>query len=247
MLIGMVLLAIVFAFLGWGIHRKKWYFLISGYNTMSKEEQALVNVEGLGKAIGIMCYVLAVALVALGVSMQYNLWMLLWIVTGLIIVIPIVFVFYTRRFYPDGLQGKGTGTKPKMKKRSIIITSVTLIFVAVLMYYAWQPTKFQVTSTHFDVSGVYGDQMAWQDISELTLSEELPAIGARTNGSAVGSKLKGNFKLKNGEKVKLFLDKQIDQFIFFTWKEKKYIINAPSEVKTKQLYEEMLNVWSKNK
>ena len=245
MLILMSILAIVFVFLGWGIHRKKWHFLISGYNTMSKEEQAQVDVEGLGKAVGIMCYCLAFALVALGLFAQFNLWQLLWVMTVFLIVVPIGFVFYSRRFYP---QGKTTSdANPKMKKVSFIVTTLTLLIVAGLMYFAWQPTKFTVTADHFDVSGVYGDQMAWKDIAELTLSEELPAIGARTNGSAVGSKLKGNFKLKNGEQVKLFLDKQVNQYITFTWKEKKYIINAPSEEKTKRLFEEMMNVWTENK
>lgn len=247
MLIGMILLAIVFAFLGWGIHRKKWYFLISGYNTMSKEEQAEVNVEGLGKAIGIMCYILAVALVALGVFVHFNLWELLWIVTILMIVIPIFFVIYSRRFYPNGVGKTGLGKNSKMNKVSAIITIVTLIVVAVVMYFSFQSTKFKVTTDHFDVSGVYGDQMAWKEIEDITLSNELPAIGARTNGSAVGSKLKGNFKLKNGEQVKLFLDKQVNQYITFTWKGKKYIINEPSKEETKRLYEEMLDVWSEHK
>ena len=247
MLIGMVILAFVFIFLGWGIQREKWYFLISGYNSMSKEEQAQIDVEGLGKAIGAMCYFLAVALVALGLFVHFNLWELLWFVTVLIIVIPILFVFYTRRFYPNGMSSTISGTKPKTKKVSVMITSITLISVAILLYFAWQPTNFKVTPDYFDVSGVYGDQMAWNEIDELTLIEDLPVIGARTNGSAVGSKLKGNFKLKNGEQVKLFLEKQVKQYITYTWKGKKYFINLPSKEKTKGLYEEMLNAWSESK
>ena len=37
----------VFLFLGVAIHIFKWYFLISGYNTMSKEKKAKYNVEGI--------------------------------------------------------------------------------------------------------------------------------------------------------------------------------------------------------
>ena len=149
MLIGMVILAVVFVFLGWGIQWKKWYFLISGYNAMSKEEQAQVDVEGLGKAICAMCYFLAVAFIALGLFVHFNLWELLWFVTILIIVIPILFVFYTRRFYPKGMSSTISGTKPKTKKASAIITTLTLIFVAILLYFAWQPTNFKVTTEHF--------------------------------------------------------------------------------------------------
>lgn len=46
----------VFLFLGVAIHIFKWYFLISGYNTMSKEKKAKVDTHGLGKIMGIYCY-----------------------------------------------------------------------------------------------------------------------------------------------------------------------------------------------
>ena len=243
MLIGMILLGIVLIFLGWGIHKKKWYFLISGYNTMSKEEQAQVDVNRLAKAVALMCYLLALALVAIGIFTHYNLWNLLWMVTIFIVVMPIGFIFYTRKFYPKGMARTSSGTTPKAKKISTMISVIVLIIVGILLYFSVQPTKFDVTPKHFDISGMYGDQMNWEEIATIELIEQLPDIAARTNGSSVGSKLKGNYKLKSGEKVKLFLDKKVSTYISFKWDGKTYIINKPSKAETEELYDEMIRNW----
>ena len=49
------------------VHVFKWYFLISGYNTMSKEKKAKVNTEGLGRLIGMYSYVNGGVFIVLGV------------------------------------------------------------------------------------------------------------------------------------------------------------------------------------
>ena len=51
LLIGVLLIA-----MGLAVHVFKWHFLISGYNTMSKEKKANVDTEGLGRLIGIYLY-----------------------------------------------------------------------------------------------------------------------------------------------------------------------------------------------
>jgi len=43
-------------------------------------------------------------------------------------------------------------------------------------------------------------------IENVSLKEELPTIQIRTNGSALGSKLKGHFKTKELGSVKLFVN-----------------------------------------
>ena len=103
-----VILAIFLAFLGWGVHKKRWHFLISGYNMMTEEEKAQVNVEGLAKAIAWMCYVLAALFIGMGLLMEFELWDLLWVVTVAIIIVPLFFVFYARRFYSNGVKITGT-------------------------------------------------------------------------------------------------------------------------------------------
>ena len=238
-----IVLAIFLAFLGWGIQKKRWYFLISGYNMMTEEEKAQVNAEGLAKAIGWMCYVLAVLFIGMGLLMEFELWDFLWVVTVAIIIVPLYFVFYSRRFYPKGMKSTGTGS-PKVKKISTIITVVTLIGAGIIIYFSMQPTKFDVDSGGFTISGMYGDTMSWEEMSGIQLVEELPEIAVRTNGFSIGSKSKGNFKFKNGDKAKLFVDKSVPAFITFTWNGELYYLNKPSVEETEKLFEEMKGVWA---
>jgi hypothetical protein len=43
----MITVALIFIVLGIGIKYAKMYYLIAGYNTMSKEQQARVDIEGI--------------------------------------------------------------------------------------------------------------------------------------------------------------------------------------------------------
>lgn len=50
------LMGLTLFLMGLAVHRFKWYFLISGYNTMKKEKKANVDVESLGKLMGMYGY-----------------------------------------------------------------------------------------------------------------------------------------------------------------------------------------------
>ena len=227
-------LAALFVLIGWGVHIKKWYFLISGYNMMSKEEQAKVNVEPLAKSLAIMSYIIAVLLLLMGITIHFELWTLSMVVTGLMIVIPFYFVFKGQKYYNDS---SASGTNKKTKKISLIITVVTLVFVAIILYFSMQPTKYKVSDSELSISGMYGGDYTWDSIESIQMLEELPAIGARTNGSAVGSKLKGNFKFKDGDSVVLFVDKSVPPFIRLEVDGKVIIFNDTTEQNTKALFE----------
>ena len=237
-----ILLAVFMVLLGLGVHKKRWYFLISGYNMMSKEEQAKVDIEGVAKAIGWMSYIMAALFIGMGLLIEFEQWNLLWVITIAIIFVPFCFMFYSRRFYPKGMKRTGTGS-PKMKRISMGVTVVTLIGAGIIVYFSIQPTKFNVDSEAFEISGMYGDKISWEEISEIQLVNELPEIAIRSNGASVGSIRKGNFKFKNGEKAKLFVDRSVPAFITFTWNDELYYLNKSTVDETEKLYEDMMDVW----
>ena len=237
-----ILLAVFMVLLGLVVHKKRWYFLISGYNMMSKKEQAQVNIEGLAKSLGWMCYILAALFIGMGLLIEFEQWNLLWVITIAIIFVPLCFVFYSRRFYPKGMKRTGTGS-PKMKRISMVVTVVTLIGAGIIVYFSIQPTKFNVDSEQFTISGMYGDEISWEQISNIQLVNELPKIAIRSNGASFGSIQKGNFKFKNGEKAKLFVDRSVPAFITFTWNGELYYLNKSTVEETEKLFEDMMNVW----
>ena len=52
----LIILGILFIVMGLAVHVFKMHFLISSYNTMSKEKKKKVDVEGLARFVGIYSY-----------------------------------------------------------------------------------------------------------------------------------------------------------------------------------------------
>ncbi|WP_087758712.1 DUF3784 domain-containing protein [Herbinix luporum] len=75
----LIIVGIILIGIGLGVHVFKWYFLISGYNTMSKEKKEKVDIKGLARLLGIYAYIngglfiLAGGLVWLRIKMAYIL------------------------------------------------------------------------------------------------------------------------------------------------------------------------------
>lgn len=232
-----IILAALFIVIGWGVHKKKWYFLISGYNTMSKKEKAEVEIEPLAKSLALMSYILAVLMLLLGLCVHFNYWTFATIVTITLIIVPFIFIFQSRKYYKKGLFGGVVGSRSK--KVSFIITIVSLLFVGILFYFSLQPTKIEVTDGGLSISGVYGDDYTYDKIENVTLLDTLPEIAVRTNGSSIGSIRKGHFKFKNGNKATLFIDTRIPSYIEFHVDGKTIILNEESKEATQQLFERL--------
>lgn len=203
---------------------------------MSKEEKAKVDVVPLAKSLAIMSYIIAGLLLLMGLAIYFEWMTFTYVIIGLMIIIPTVFAIRAQKYYNSAAM---FGSSKKSKKISITITVITLLIVGVIMYFSIQPTKIEVTETGLSISGMYGDDYTWDSIEQLQLMNELPEIAMRTNGSAVGSKLKGHFKFKDGNKAILFLDKNVPAFIQIEVNGKTIILNEPTVEATAALYEKL--------
>lgn len=226
-------------FLGFAVYKLKWYFLISGYNMMSKEEKKHVDVKSLSRLVGYYCYFLAFLFLLLGIldwqdATEYS--------TPVMIVmfLSAIFVFiksqrYNRKSVDEhGKLQKGAGKKLKI---SLMISGISFVGAGILLYVSMQPTSIYVKQDRLEIGGLYGDTYKWEDIEQLTRMEEMPDIAIRTNGSAIGSHLKGHFKLENGDKVKLFIDKSKPPYISFVSNGRRVIFNLETAHKTEEAYE----------
>ena len=162
---------------------------------------------------------------------------------ALIVVFTVIVVVKAQKYNHNLVDENGKWKKGASKnfKRPAIISIITLIGVAVIFYFALQPTEVSLTDDAIEIAGMYGDTYEFAKMKQLTLLEELPEIAMRTNGSAVGSKLEGYFKFENGEKAKLFVDKKFPPFIQFTNEGKTVIFNLSTEAETRALYEKLSN------
>ncbi|MER2129114.1 DUF3784 domain-containing protein [Solibacillus sp.] len=238
-----ILLALLFIFLGFAMTKLKWYFLISGYNTMTKEQKQNVDVEGMAKLFGLYSYALAALFIVIGIVAYLEYANLILPLVALIVVFTVIVVVKAQKYNHNLVDENGKWKKGASKnfKRPAIISIITLIGVALIFYFALQPTEVNLTDDAIEIAGMYGDTYEFAKMKQLTLLEELPEIAMRTNGSAVGSKLEGYFKFENGEKAKLFVDKKFPPFIQFTNEGKTVIFNLSTEAETRALYEKLSN------
>jgi len=237
-------LLIGLSLIGMGIlvHVFKWHFLIAGYNTMPKEKKANVDTKGLGRLVGTYLYfngivfILAGAVDALGFKMA--------IAPALVIFgISTIFLLIRAKKYDGNVDDKswepGKGIWKKVGMPGIINT-VVLIFVAVVMFFASQSTKVTLLDEGIKIHGMYGEVYKWESINDVKLMDELPAIERRTNGSALGSNLKGYFRTSEFGQVKLFVNAQKPPFIYLETDGRIAIFNLKNADETKEVYKEIL-------
>ena len=235
----------VFLFLGLAIHKFKWYFLISGYNTMSKEKKANVNVAGLGKLMGLFGYFNAVLFFVMGCFEwldidvpQSPFWVLFAVVTVAVLI-------KAQKYDGNLFDEQGKWRKGAWKQLVVpgIILGVVAIAVAVLLYASVQPVEVKVRKDAFEINDLYGDEYTWESITKIQLIEQLPTIKYRANGSAVGSNLRGYFNTEQLGTIKLLVNTEVPLFILVESNGKIVIINLETEARTLKLYEEMTSRW----
>lgn len=237
------MIAVTLFLMGLMVHRFKWYFLISGYNTMNKEKKANVDVESLGKLMGMYGYLNGLVFFIVGILYGLNVKIGGVLAFGFFI-ISTGYLLVKAQKYDHNLFDENGKLKKSAKRELIIplvIVSVVLAGVGILMVFSLQPTKLTYQEEGFEIHGMYGETYAWEDIEEVELIESLPKIEMRTNGSGVGSHLKGYFRTTEYGKVKLFVNAKNPPFVYFTIDGNKVIFNLEDPVKTEEAYQGILN------
>ncbi|MFH5835275.1 DUF3784 domain-containing protein [Proteiniclasticum sp. C24MP] len=227
--------------LGLLVHKAKLHFLISGYNTYSREKQENVDVESTAKLIGYYGYANAAVFFAAGGLGYFD------VKVGLIP--PIVFMMISTMILLWKIQKYDRNVfdeDGQMKKSSkvqlflvLLILGGTFLFVGYMMFASSRDTSVLMDEQGIEIEGMYGDAYEWASMEGLALLSELPDIRMRTNGSAIGSKLRGHFRMEEYGSVKLFMDASVSPFIYFEVEGKPVIFNLGDEEKTEEFFQKM--------
>ncbi|TFZ41716.1 DUF3784 domain-containing protein [Soehngenia longivitae] len=244
----MLILAIIgllFIFLGFAIHKLKWYFLIAGYNTSPKDMKKNVDTEGLGKLIGSYMYFIGGLFILIGIFSYFfpeliSTFNAIFIV---IFIISTILVIIKAQKYDHNKQENDSKSRDKGTLITLIITIIVLLFVGIMIFRSLQPIKININDVGVEFKGMYGDLYRWEEIEELELRDKLPTIELRTNGSSIAGKDKGYFKTKEYGKVKLYLDSKKPPFIYMKVDGQYIIINLGEKEKTIQAFEKMENIY----
>lgn len=238
----MIIVAILFIVTGLAVHVFKMHFLISGYNTMSKEKKKKVDVEGLGRFLGIYCYANAFVFMVSGIIQLLGYEPKMIVAFTFLMLSTIYFLVRSQRY--DGNIYDENGKVREGAWKHLIIPGVIMVpiivFVAVILFVSIKPLEVTLKDEGLEIHGFYGDMYLWDSIESVELFDKLPTIERRTNGSEVGSKLKGHFSTKELGAAKLFVDMEVPVFIYFESNKENIIFNMEDEEKTREIFKHIL-------
>lgn len=226
------------------IKKFKFYWLISGYNTASKERKEQMDKEGLGQLVGNYMYFLGGMFVVAFLLMWYKFENASFFVF-LIVILSSIYIMIKAQKYDKGAF-KSDGSMKMGQKISIGITALVVVGAIGMVLYGLVPTKYVVNEDSLTIEGMYGDTISVQEMKKVELVESLPNIIVRTNGYAAMNVLKGHFKLEQLGKGKLFIRLDRPPYIIIHTDQMYYIINEPDGSKTKELYEKINNLKEKS-
>lgn len=200
------IICLIFIVLGVAVSKYKCYWLISGYNTQSKEEKARVDIEKVAKHIGRMCYLIAFIIFIGAIISDY---FEISIIPFVIILIIIIFgyLIYLQRFDHN----------KKSKAEIIVMIIIGFITFSILIItfsFGNEPNDLIIKDEAIVIDGSYGTTLKRKDIKSIELVDDIPEIRIRSNGYSDGGVIKkGDFKLKSGEKVKLYIQSNKGPYI----------------------------------
>ncbi|MFP4017259.1 MAG: DUF3784 domain-containing protein [Halanaerobiales bacterium] len=235
-------IAILFLIIAVLIKYLKMYGLIAGYNTASAEEKENVDEEKLGNLVGNFCLVLAAAFLLTYLLRFIGLKLPIFLPYA-ILLITLPYILYKAQKY-DHNEKKD---KKKIRKENIISIVIILVVVAFIGY-TFLPTDVVLNEEFFQVKGLYGIKVPLENISDIQLKQDIPAILVRTNGiGGVGIGARGYYKLEGIGTGKLFLqDKATGPYIMIHYnkvgsgEEAYLIINYNDQGKTRNLYRRLI-------
>jgi len=217
----------------------KTYWLISGYNTMTDEQKQKVNIESLAGFIGNMCFIMAGITLLATIFFMMGQELLGGIALALFVPLSIFLIVKSQKY--DGNTKNADGTMTTKAKLIVIGTTVFLILVTIgvslSLYYGYQDSEITIDNGYIIIKGFYGEDIPINEIDNVYMEDYLPPITLKSNGSSIGNKKKGNFRLEGLGKAKLFVDTSRLQFIYIEWNEKLFIMNTDTHQETKELFE----------
>jgi len=116
-----------------------------------------------------------------------------------------------------------------------------LILPLVLVISGGRDTKVEFSGSAFTIKGMYGITVGNSEIISIDTLGVLPRIKARTNGYAMGNTLKGNFRLQDQTKVKLFVEKGSPPYILIKTSEDVIYLNFRDPARTKEVFRQIIS------
>jgi len=120
------------------------------------------------------------------------------------------------------------------------LTALIILSPIAFIFYGIQEPNIALSGKTVSISGIYGQKISVDSISEIDTITNIPAVELRTNGLEFGKTYKGYFKLKGVGKAKLFVYCGYSPYIqIITLGGQSIYINTKNRQKTIELFRKM--------
>lgn len=140
-----------------------------------------------------------------------------------------------------------TNAEMPTKSRHLLywaILASALFIVTMSIFLGNKEPKAKIENNVFELSGIYGYKINIADITSIDTVQVIPPISMRTNGYAFGNRLKGYFRLKDGNTVKLSVHLGSRPYLLIRAKNEYPIyISFKDKQKTVELFRQLKGGW----
>ncbi len=228
-----LILPLVYITLGFLLTEKNAPTLMSGYNTLSKEEQAAYP---LAKSVrffrrfhwwmGSVTLAGGLLFLTLGHAEVAVNWVVIFPMLGYV-----YFVYRSMRFSANSQRNLGWVV--------LGILVFTIMGVGLLMWYGDRPNQLQLSDDRLVVTGMYGIRLSKAELVSWELADTLPAIRFKQHGFAIGNKRKGKFRTKDGRTLHLLLHERGAPMVHLKTSDGAEIYYQPTEITAAELLEKL--------
>ena len=137
--------------------------------------------------------------------------------------------------------------RPRTYRSVFIIVVFIAALVAYPIFFANYENEIIVDDNKIEIKGDYSMDIPFDDIDTVLLVESLPEIKLRTNGISTRKVNIGNFKMADGNKCRLYINKSIPLYVEIRLdaqdspSESLVFINRKTVDETKLLYDQIID------
>ena len=222
---------------GWLIYRYPKF--INPYGGMPPERQALVDIDGLKKALALCAGIaglLIIVVFALGISHVVSERVAEEAMPIILLAMLIPMLIAMRKYNGYGRDASGGSyfghRLDNTSKWTLVILGLTVVVVVILLVVSSKPASISLGDKSFKISGGYGIEVRYDEIVSMEILEKMPAMQMRINGSSTAGVSKGWFLTKEGEKCLLFVSYNGGPYIELRTADQLVYMNCASREKT---------------
>ena len=229
-------LGLLFFSLGFIITPNNAKYILSGYNTMNREDQEKFPIVGYLKAFKTFHIWFGIIYTAL--SVVFHLIDSDWVGyhLGITPIVAYGWFFWTSRRFNEGLSG---ATKNNTTL-GLVVLSLTLAFVIGLFIWSDKESTWSYEEKQLSLEGPYSITLNVNDLDSVALREELPEITLRSHGISTGKVAKGKYKGPENERYHLLIDKPAGEILTLYPKKGIPVLISLEGLDERELYDQIL-------